>query len=645
MGAAWRGRIAALGLAAAMVGAAAGSPALAQEAAAAQGQPQAPYGAFHVAIYVRAYEVAKMADPAYLQSRWDAISRDVHVDHIYLETHRDKLLVDEATMRKAIAFFKAHGVEVSGGITWTISEPNRFQTFCYSDPADRAWVKHVAEYTASLFDDVILDDFFFTSCKSDEEIAAKQGMSWTDYRLKLMDEVARDLVVGPAKAVNPHVHVTVKYPNWYEHFQGSGFDLAVEPGIYDSIYTGTETRDAALSAQHLQPYESYQIIRYYDNIAPGRNRGGWVDPFASHYLERYDQQLALTLLAKAPEITLFDWRSMAIPVTAANRAPWQDEKPSYSFDDATAAYRGADGALRPETEQSAAAGYTFRLIAPVIAQLGNPLGVASYRPFQSLGEDFLHNYIGEIGVPIDLRTSFPQDAHTIFLTEDAQKDPNIVSEIEAAVRGGKNVVITSGLLRALQDKGLGQIDEMRTGERVALVSHFMVGYGPLVESDKPILIPQIEYLTNDSWEDASAVDGDDGWPILQDADYGKGHLFVLAVPENFSDLYHLPAPILDRIRRTLDADLFVRLQGPGKVSLFAYDNDTVVVQSFRDEDTPVGLVLDARFPHLKDLRTGEVLTGTPAPDNHLGWAPSEKGKWVFSLTLKPQSFRAFKAQE
>ena len=45
-------------------------------------------------------------------------------------------------------------------------------------------------------------------------------MSWTDFRLKLMTDAARDLIINPAKAVNPKVKIVIKYPNWYEHFQG-----------------------------------------------------------------------------------------------------------------------------------------------------------------------------------------------------------------------------------------------------------------------------------------------------------------------------------------------------------------------------------------------------------------------------------------
>ena len=78
--------------------------------------------------------------------------------------------------------------------------------------------------------------------------------------------------------MNPNVCV-VKYPNWYEHFQGLGFNLETEPKLFDRIYTGTETRDTVTSNQHLQPYHGYSVFRYFENIKPGGNGGGWVDTY------------------------------------------------------------------------------------------------------------------------------------------------------------------------------------------------------------------------------------------------------------------------------------------------------------------------------------------------------------------------------
>ena len=96
------------------------------------------YQNFKVSIYCRAYEVAKMADTdGYLKPIWNEITRQLKVDKVYIETHRDTHIVDQKTLDIAKKFFRDRGIQVAGGITFTISEPNRFQTYCYSDPADR----------------------------------------------------------------------------------------------------------------------------------------------------------------------------------------------------------------------------------------------------------------------------------------------------------------------------------------------------------------------------------------------------------------------------------------------------------------------------------------------------------------------------
>ena len=135
------------------------------------------YKNFKVAVYCRAYEVQKMSDREWLESTWEELSRQVHVDKIYLETHRDLLIVDERTLEGAIAFFREKGIEVGGGITYTIDEMNDFETFCYTNPEHRQKVKEIAEYTARFFDEFILDDFFFTSCKCDLCIEAKGDLA------------------------------------------------------------------------------------------------------------------------------------------------------------------------------------------------------------------------------------------------------------------------------------------------------------------------------------------------------------------------------------------------------------------------------------------------------------------------------------
>ncbi len=603
-----------------------------------QAQTAPSYTNFTAAVYTRYFEVAQMKDKAWMEQSYATIASQVKVGKIYLETHRDRQLVDAATVEQAKAYFLSKGLKVAGGITLTISEPNRFETFCYSNADDRAWVKHVVEFTAAHFDELILDDFFFTSCKSEGEIKAKGKQSWTKYRLALLRDAARELIIKPAKAINPKIKVVVKYPNWYEHFQGLGFNLETEPGDFDGIYTGTETRNAVTSAQHLQQYHGYQIFRYFDNLRPGHNGGGWVDTAGANTLDRYAEQLWLTLFAKAPELTLFDFRQLLSPYRDSQRAPWNNAQNSFDFDAMVASHKGAEAPTF-----ALPAGYALNKVDAVLAELGKPLGIASYRPFHATGEDFLHNYLGMIGLPIDLQPVFPEQAGTVLLTQSAAADPKLVSKIEAQVRHGKNVVVTSGLLAALGKGALDQIVELQDTGRKALVQDFMAGgFGPPLHIDAPMLIPQIQYLTNDSWELVSAIAGTNGWPILHDADYAGGHLYVLTIPDNFADLYRLPPAALTTIRRSLSQHLPAYLEAPGNVSLFIYDNNTVVVESFRDEATDVRLVLNQKAAEVIDVQTQASLPATVIPASGGFGAPRVAEKTAYSLKLPAHSWRVLR---
>ena len=106
--------------------------------------------------------------------------------------------------------------------------------------------------------------------------------------------------------MNPKVKIVIKFPNWYEHFQGYGFDLAQQPKIFDGIYTGTETRDPVYRPEPAAVRELRRSSRYFENIAPGRNGGGWVDTSSIRYVDRYAEQLWNTVFGKAREMTLFN---------------------------------------------------------------------------------------------------------------------------------------------------------------------------------------------------------------------------------------------------------------------------------------------------------------------------------------------------
>jgi hypothetical protein len=602
------------------------------------------YKNFKVAVYSRAYEVREMGDPNWLLPRWEEISRQVKVDKIYLETHRDLLIVDEKTLLAAKEFFRSRGIETAGGITYTVDERNRFETFCYTNPEHRKKVREILEYTARHFDEVILDDFFFTSCKCDLCIDAKGRLSWTDYRLKLMDEAGRELIMKAARAVNPKVKVVIKYPNWYEHFQGLGFNLETQPKYFDGVYTGTETRDAVRSNQHLQQYHGYLIFRYFENLTPGGNGGGWVDTGGMTSTDRYAEQLAITMFAKAPEITLFDIRQLQRPIRDTDRAAWQGQGTSYDFDEMMQPIRLANGETARPTTVARTAGHTLERVDTFLDKLGTPVGLKSYKPFHSTGEDFLHNYLGMIGIPMDLVPEFPTEEKIVLLTELAKHDAGIVQKIKGQLRAGKEVVITSGLLKALQGKGIEDIVELVHTDRKAVVREFPAGWTGMVTVEPGIVLPQIGYLTNDSWEETSGLAGPIGYPILHSASYSKGTLYVLAVPDNFADFYRLPVPTITGIKQVLTKDMYVRLDAPGQVALFVYDNGTFIVESFRDETVEITIVTDPRFAQLEDILSGEELKGQKQ-EAQRGWMGSRPEKVLFQTQVKPHSYRVFRGGE
>jgi len=597
-----------------------------------------PYKHIKTALYCRAYEVKKMTQPGWLESVWDTLSRQVHIDKVYLETHRDLLIVDDATLEYAKKFFLDRGVKVAGGITYTIDESNNFRTFCYSNPEDRKKVREIAEHTARHFDEFILDDFFFTNCKCDRCIEAKGDKSWTDYRLELMKNAAEELVINAAKNVNPDVQIIIKYPNWYEHFQGLGFNLEEEPPLFDGLYTGTETRDRS-GNQHLQQYLGYTVMRYYENLKPGGNRGGWVDPGGLKYMDRYAEQLWITLFAKAREITLFDIRQMNWPIREELRADW---KGIFDFNEMLRPIKIGDGDSFVPTKMSRAAGYSFELVDNILGYLGNPIGVKSYKPFHSVGEDFLQNYIGMIGIPIELVPEFPDNEPVVLLTETASYDPDIVVRIKTQLNRGGDVVVTSGFYKAMQGKGIESIVELRVTDRKANVQNFVAGVSQPSASQSEMLIPQINYLTNDSWEIISALDDTNGWPILHSADYAKGRFYVWAIPDNFVDLYQLPVPVLNRLRKTVAGNLNVSIEGPGEVALFVYDNNTFVLQSFRNEEVTIHILLDEKVSEIVDIEQNEKIGGQLRKAYPVRNLISDDDVMVFEVKIKPHSFRGFR---
>ena len=599
------------------------------------------YKSFGVAVYIPEYVVEQMKDPAYLQSTWDTISGQVKVDKVYLETYRSGRTADDQLLDQVKAFFISHGVEVAGGIGLTVMESNNFQSFCYTDPKDRAFVKALSQKTARHFDEIILDDFYFNNTKYESDIAAKGNRSWTDFRIDLMDQVSRELIMDPARQVNPKVKVIIKFPNWYEHFQGNGYDLKKEPEIFSAVWTGNETREPDATSQHLQQYQSYEIFRYLENIAPGRNDGGWVDTGSIRYVDRYAEQLWDTMLAKAPTIMLFKWTELLNPAVPGQRQSWSSLHTSLDFQQLLDSYAKSHPGQPPT--MAGVAGNALEKIDPIIGKLGNPIGIASYKPPNSQGEDFLQNYFGMMGIPVEMFPTFPTQAKLVLLTEQAADDPQLLAKVKSHLEAGNNVLMTSGLIRVLQDRGLDGLLSLRCAPRKVTVSHYSAGYrGPAEEeNNNGVLILEIDYITNDSVPMISADAGGNSFPILLSDHYSKGVIYVLTIPDNFNDLYSYPPSVVSTLKEAVLGDFPVRIEGPNKISLFVYDNHTFVIESYLDHPAAVTVSITEGIAKIIDIETGTTIIGEAAAQRRGRPMSASVPRLNFQITIQPHSYAAF----
>jgi hypothetical protein len=563
------------------------------------------YQNFKTAIYCPVRDVEAIANHPDFNKEFAFIEKHMMVDKVYLETYRSGLFVNRENMLKAKAFFNQKGIKTSGGITTDVSNGKEFLGFCYTRPEHRERLRQVVEFTAELFDEIILDDFFFTNCKCESCIKAKGDRSWSEFRIELLQQVSEEIVIKTAKRVNPKINLIIKYPNWYDEYQNTGYNLQEGPLVFDEIYTGTETRDPQYTQQDLQRYQSYFLMRYLENVKPGANGGGWFDTFDCMYnMSSYAEQGYLTLFSKAKEVTLFCLGLL----------------------------------LRKDPIFVPLAGFVFERVDKILGELGNPKGISCYKPFHSSGENYLFGYLGMLGLPLEPEP-WLTNKELVLLTESAKKDPLIVDRIKELLSAGKKVVATSGLLKALENRGFNDIAEIKVSDRKVMVEQYGYpmrdcSFGNYVNAVRPILIPQIESATNDCVQLIVAFAEHKNYPILLQARYGGGILYVLTIPENYGDLYYIPSPILDEIRRIVMAQMPVRLEGPGQIALFFYDNNTFIVESFLPYHSDCYIVIQGQRIELKEI-------GVQYPQKELqGWEREDSNR--FTIKMAPASYRAFR---
>ena len=117
---------------------------------------------------------------------------------------------------------------------------------------------------------------------------------------------------------------------------------------------------------------------------------------------------------------------MAYPINENSRGAWQGTGTSFDFDEMLKPLVLEDGSSFVPSRMSRAAGHALEVVDKVLGHLGDPVAIKSYKPYHSLGEDYLQSYLGMIGIPVEIVPEFPLDEDMVLLTESAWYYPLIV---------------------------------------------------------------------------------------------------------------------------------------------------------------------------------------------------------------------------
>jgi len=363
--------------------------------------------------------------------------KNTAVTKVYIESFRGNYQAPRELLENAKKRFALAGIQPSGCITPTrvLKLSNNWKEIaCFTDKPTQDKLQAVFEFAASIFDEIMIDDFYFTDCTCADCDAARKSRTvtigdktypvpsdtWEDYHCTLMVHLSRDRVLAPAKKVNPNVKLIIKYPQWYDNFHERGYEVLRQSADFDRIWVGTETRDYTDRQWGGTPqYEAYFIMRWLGGIGGPKCGGGWFDPYGTTE-KTYIEQARQTILAGARESTLFCYGSLLSQTGPKNIEALRANIPELFTVAAEVARR------------------------PII-------GVAAYKPPNSHPETEkrIFDFVGMMGLPLVPCHQFPADAPAAFFSIHALKDPDLPAKLTAFIAANRPVLLTDALAARL----------------------------------------------------------------------------------------------------------------------------------------------------------------------------------------------------
>ncbi len=345
----------------------------------------------------------------------EAFGRGLYAKKEILIAARDKFLKEGFEVSSGVTTTQFGKNAVNGGdgvVEWTGSQ-------CYTNKETQAELQRLIEYTASMFDEIILDDWFFTQCQCDECIRARGDMTWAKYYTTLMDKMSRERVVGPAHAINPKVKVIIKYPQWYDEYHIRGYDVVGEPAIFDGIWIGTEDRNFEYDKDKIGyeiGYNAYFNMRWLATLGKVGG-GGWFDTGGDRTkVNTYIEQARHTVLGGGSNMILW----------------------SYS------------GHVASPLKMEALSKELPALIKLAKIVQARPIkGVSLVKPGNSdpFEEEWICSFLGELGIPFVPASKVDEQAKSVVFPVQVLKDTDIVAKFGRMANKGTPIVITDGFAK------------------------------------------------------------------------------------------------------------------------------------------------------------------------------------------------------
>ena len=581
-----------------------------QNQAAAQNSGNAHWQHLTYAIYFTSQDIESLlADPVQFKKTMDYFA-PVKPVHIYLEGsgHGE---VNVRLLKTIANKFHGMGIKVSGAMV-PVGERG---PSTYNNPNDLEAIEKRMRSLAQVFDDVILDDWLFTTATDTKSVEERGDQSWADYRTKLLLEQSKKYILDPAKAVNPKIKVTIKYPNWYEGHRENGYDVYHETRLYDHMAVGIETRNRMVHDQHIPIYSGYIFQKWWSAVDPKKWIGSWLDNYEMKGDARdYIAQVWQAVLAQTPEIILW----CAGQLSPSN--PSSDVYPDFVK-------------MLPE----------FDRIAGLLK--GEARGIPIYLPYGSVGEYNIFGYLGMTAIPLLPVAEFPTESKNAIFTlhslseSSLGRDTLLVQEMLGRLRNGKDIFMTWGLWIKLRNTEFkNTLNLLPVSEGTVTSDQIRIREGwfrqELIKSEKPFTFPKIATTTWPYVRDVAVERDDYDYGVLFHVQYLHGNIYILNIPDNSYDLLRLPAQALNSIRQAFREDVGVDITGPGGVGVYLFGKNQYVLYNMSDDTAEMKLrsIQKVSTAGWKELVHSEAL------NVHLDSAFVQYGVPVISevpVTIKP----------